>query len=195
MQTGPITAAGKAISSINATKHGLTSQKVILPGEDSAEFQELLDTLVAEHRPGSPTESLLIDEMAQARWRLDRVRRKQDQAFSADMLDQKLLALLLRYGATYERSFYKALETLKKLQREARSPFVSQKAEQDNFFRQLDAAKFLQGREPRTFRAHSGPQFRRSAPLQVKAQLGVELALQFSAAHQRPKPNGSATPN
>ena len=140
MQTGPITAAGKAISSINATKHGLTSQKVILPGEDSAEFQELLDTLVAEHRPGSPTESLLIDEMAQARWRLDRVRRKQDEAFSADVLDQKLLALLLRYGVTYERSFYKALETLKKLQREARSPFVSQKAEQDNFFRQLDAA-------------------------------------------------------
>jgi len=140
MQTGPTTAQGKAISSMNATTHGLTSQKVVLPNEDPAEFQELLDLLVQEHHPATPTESLLVDDMAQARWRLDRVRDRQDRAFEADTLDQKLLALLHRYATSFERSFYKALETLKKLQREAHSPFVSQRAEQASYFRMLDAA-------------------------------------------------------
>ncbi len=139
MQTGPKTPEGKAASSMNATTHGLTSQKIVLPNEDPAEYQELLDILVQEHHPATPTESLLVDDMAQARWRLDRVRDRQDQAFEADTLDQKLLALLHRYATTYERSFYKALETLKKLQREAHSPFVSQRAEQAAHFRMLDA--------------------------------------------------------
>jgi len=143
MQTGPRTAAGKAASSMNAMSHGLTSAKVIIAGESLAEFHDLLFSLLDEHQPATPTEAMLVNEMTQARWRLDRVRRRQDQAFEAETLDQKLLALLLRYAATYERGFFKYLETLKKLQRErlaqSKPPFVSQKAEQAAFFGLLDA--------------------------------------------------------
>jgi len=143
MQTGPRTTVGKAASSMNAMSHGLTSGKVVLPGEDASQFEFLRRSLLKEHRPNTPTEKILVEEMAQAHWRLDRVRRRQDQAFESETLDEKLLALLLRYATTYERGFFKYLETLKKLQRErlaqSKPPFVSQKAEQAAFFGLLDA--------------------------------------------------------
>ena len=143
MQTGPRTAEGKAASSMNAMSHGLTTSKVVLPGEDLAQFQHLRHSLLKEHRPNTPTEKLLVEEMAQSHWRLDRVRRRQDQAFESETLDAKLLAILLRYATSYERTFHKSLETLKKLQRErlaqAKPPFVSQKAEQAAYFAMLDA--------------------------------------------------------
>jgi len=51
-----------------------------------------------------------------------------------ETLDLKLFALPQRYGTSYERTFFKALETLQKLQRErfvqSKPDFVSQKAEQ-----------------------------------------------------------------
>ena len=143
MQTGPRTAEGKAASSMNAMSHGLTSGKVVLPGEDASRFEFLRRSLLKEHRPNTPTEKILVEEMVQAHWRLDRVRRRQDQAFESETLDAKLLALLLRYATTYERTFFKSLESLKKLQRErvaaSKPPFVSQKAEQEAFFAMMDA--------------------------------------------------------
>jgi hypothetical protein len=143
MQTGPRTTEGKAASSMNAMSHGLTSGKVVLPGEDSDQFQLLRRSLLEEHQPATPTETLLVEEMVQARWRLDRVRRRQDQAFESATLDASLLALLLRYSTSYERSFFKSLETLKKLQRErdaqSKGGFVSQKGADAAFFKLLDA--------------------------------------------------------
>ena len=143
MQTGPRTSDGKAASSMNAMSHGLTSQKIVLPGEDAARFQQLRKSLLDEHRPATATESLLVEEMAQAHWRLDRVRHRQDRAFEPEVLDTKLLTLLQRYATTYERTFFKALETLKKLQRERlvkpKPAFVSQKSADSAFFQMLDA--------------------------------------------------------
>ncbi|HME10870.1 MAG TPA: hypothetical protein VKG25_27690 [Bryobacteraceae bacterium] len=143
MQTGPRTAEGKAASSMNAMSHGLTSRMVVLPGEDSAQFQFLRRGLLKEHQPSTPTEKLLVEEMAQAHWRLERVRRRQDQAFEFEKLDTQLLALLHRYATGFERTFFKSLETLKKLQRERlaqpKQSFVSQKAEQEAFFKMMDA--------------------------------------------------------
>jgi len=118
MQTGPRTAEGKAASSMNAMSHGLTSGKVVLPGEDSVQFVHLRRALLKEHQPATPTETLLVEEIAQAHWRLERVRRRQDQAFDTETLDTKVLSLLHRYATTYERSFFKSLATLKKLQRD-----------------------------------------------------------------------------
>jgi len=143
MQTGPRTSQGKAVSSMNAMSHGLTSQKIVLPGEDSAEFQHLQRSLFREYRPATATETLLVKEIAQAHWRLDRVRLRQDHAFESETLDVKLLSLLQRYAATYERTFYKSLETLKKLQRErlavSQGGFVSQKDAEAPFSRLTDA--------------------------------------------------------
>src|SRR5450755_3950103 len=143
MQTGPRTPEGKAASSMNATSHGLTSSKVVLKGEDSAQFQYLRRSLLKEHRPATPTETLLVEEMAQAHWRLERVRRRQDHAFESETLEANLLNLLQRYATSYERTFFKSLETLKKVQRErlaqSKGGFVSKKSADAAFFQLLDA--------------------------------------------------------
>jgi hypothetical protein len=44
--TGPRSAAGKAVSSANATQHGILSRHLILPGESRAEFDALLQQLM-----------------------------------------------------------------------------------------------------------------------------------------------------
>ncbi len=51
MSTGPRSDAGKARSRANSYKHGLTGEGVVLPHEDAAEFDQLIDTLVAEMKP------------------------------------------------------------------------------------------------------------------------------------------------
>jgi hypothetical protein len=72
---------------------------------------------------------MLIHEMAESYWLTQRALRLQNECFTADGIDEKRLALLLRYHTTHERAFHKALNTLIRLQndrlRQSRG-FVSQ---------------------------------------------------------------------
>ena len=56
--TGPRTPEGKAVSSANFLKHGLACGRLIIPGEDRDDFEALLNDLVAEHAPATPTEEM-----------------------------------------------------------------------------------------------------------------------------------------
>ena len=127
--TGPRTSTGKAISSRNSFKHGLASGEVVIPGEEPAAFEALLEDLTADHAPANCTEELLVREMAQSYWLMQRATRLQNACFTSGDVDCKQLALFLRYRTTYERAFHKALNTLLQLKkqraREARQ-FVSQ---------------------------------------------------------------------
>ncbi|MDZ7639830.1 MAG: hypothetical protein U5J83_16535 [Bryobacterales bacterium] len=71
--TGPRTADGKAASSKNAFKHGLSLQRhVVLRHEDPDLFDQLHDELIAIYEPQSSRESLAVEEIAQCRWALRR---------------------------------------------------------------------------------------------------------------------------
>ena len=127
--TGPVTCQGKLASSCNSLKHGLASGTLIIDGEDPAAFDELLQTLLAEHQPASTTEELLIQEMAQSWWLTQRALRLQNDCFTPQGVDEKRLALFLRYQTTHERAFHKALNALIRLQKErhrGQIGFVSQ---------------------------------------------------------------------
>ena len=54
--TGPSTPEGRAAVRLNGLKYGLYAETLILPGEDPAAFEALLDRLDAEHQPAAPTE-------------------------------------------------------------------------------------------------------------------------------------------
>ena len=49
--TGPKTPEGKAVVRLNAVKHGLLSEQVLLPDEDEAALKELSEHLRAELQP------------------------------------------------------------------------------------------------------------------------------------------------
>ncbi len=59
----------------NALKHGVLSETVVLPNEDKAQFQELLEQLREDLKPQGALEELLVERIATCFWRLRRVLR------------------------------------------------------------------------------------------------------------------------
>lgn len=118
--TGPRTEQGKLASSRNSLKHGLSIGTLLIPGEDEKEFEALRDTLRREHQPADTTEQMLVDQLAQSHWLHQRAIRFQNECFTADGVDEKRLALFLRYGSAHERAFHKALNALLRLKKERR---------------------------------------------------------------------------
>ena len=64
--TGPRTKEGKVKVNMNAIKHGMTAQTLVLPGEDPAALQERIDTWKDGLRPRNPLEDLLAERLAHA---------------------------------------------------------------------------------------------------------------------------------
>lgn len=52
----------------SALKHGAFSKILFLPGEDPAEFDQLLDELNSEFQPTGRAEEEIIEELARAKW-------------------------------------------------------------------------------------------------------------------------------
>ena len=87
--TGPTTALGKARSSLNAVRHGLSARNAVLPQEDHRAYLDLLASLKAELRPQGPLESFLVQQMASAQWRLLRTARMETGFFMAGIDEVK----------------------------------------------------------------------------------------------------------
>ena len=71
--TGPKTPEGKKRISLNALRHGLTGQIVVMPTEDLQAYQRHLQSFTDEYNPKGATESHLVQALADASWRLNRV--------------------------------------------------------------------------------------------------------------------------
>jgi hypothetical protein len=133
--TGPRTIEGKARSARNGVRHGFRSQTVLITGDDPAEYNAMLDELTDHFVPSGLTETRAVREMADAEWRLRRVRAYQEKMLSIQIEDLKPLnpyaavdhyqagaynALIrdtcfvhfLRYEAKFERQYDRAYRTL-----------------------------------------------------------------------------------
>jgi len=73
--TGPSTPEGRAAVRLNGLKHGLCAETVVVPGEDPAQFEALLDAYRAEYQPTTPSAEFLVRQVAMADWRLLRLHR------------------------------------------------------------------------------------------------------------------------
>ena len=71
--TGPKTPEGKKKSALNALRHGLTGQVVVMPTEDLVLYQSHLNTFEEEYEPKGATEQHLTQALADTSWRLNRV--------------------------------------------------------------------------------------------------------------------------
>src|SRR3546814_17932799 len=61
--TGPATTAGKSRASANAIKHGLTSKRIIIAGEDPAQLEPLWNDVRSELAPKNALERGLRERL------------------------------------------------------------------------------------------------------------------------------------
>lgn len=148
--TGPNTPTGKAIVSKNSLKHGLLAQQLLLPDEDENQLDQFREMLTTQLDPADLLESLMVERIIAAAWRLRRLLRIETEMMTDDLnpktpkwdlhnllpgsnKDHSLGASLARkpgkmdiydklrrYEAHIERGLYKALHQLQKIQAERR---------------------------------------------------------------------------
>ncbi len=124
-------------------KHGLLAEHVVVRGEDPAEFAGVLENLVDELRPQGPLEQQLVERVAACMWRLRRLYRVEagifqyeitkiesdnaseygreqavtlGAAFRGDAVRVSAISKLSRYETAIERSLYRALHELQRIQ-------------------------------------------------------------------------------
>src|SRR5829696_3481263 len=111
--TGPKTPEGKDAVRLNALKHGLLSQEILLPGEDEEALMELGQSLSAELQPVGELESLLVDRIISAYWRLRRVGRVEAGIFAwehSEELAERAEREAHRYEANLADDLVKVLD-------------------------------------------------------------------------------------
>jgi hypothetical protein len=129
---GPKTPEGRAAVRFNALRHGLAANSVILPEEDSAEFEELHALLKHDLAPANPMEDALADQIIVSYWRILRARgieramlthhRQTRQHLDPDAAvvqafikkDKAGISFqsYFRYDSKIERAYYTALDSL-----------------------------------------------------------------------------------
>jgi hypothetical protein len=127
--TGPRTPEGKAKVALNARKHGLLSRQSLVKGESEVDLLDFGKRLRAQLAPVGELELFLADRIVSNAWRLRRAVgieaallnvKRGDQTVLEDVLswksDRDRLQLISRYEGTLERSLYKALHELQRLQ-------------------------------------------------------------------------------
>jgi hypothetical protein len=166
--TGPRTEEGKARSSQNAIKHGLTSNKcLLLPDEDEEEFRRFEAGLKHTYMPLNYVEAELVDDIISIQWRRKRATALEARILSAENPDFRALnnislianRLKREFSATHkelmqlqvdrEKTFEKNLEAAAALRRAdlilkrttdlAANGFVFSTAEIDEYIRRKDA--------------------------------------------------------
>ncbi len=122
--TGPRTIAGIESSKHNATRHGLAGKQIVVKGEDPAEYDQLHLELVRDHAPVNEREAMLVEEIAQNWWRLQRARRIETEVLAKfgqleciiDPEARRAFLTITRYLNTIERTWHRACRDLEKLQ-------------------------------------------------------------------------------
>jgi hypothetical protein len=113
--TGPRTETGKAASSQNALKHGLTAKTVLLPGEDEAAYLEMCEGMLASFCPATTPEKELVHLLSDTQWRLQRCGRIEAVILSADALDYKALDIIGKHEARLKKQYSVTLKEVRDL--------------------------------------------------------------------------------
>ena len=116
---------------LNAVQHGILSRQAVIQGESEAELAELGKRLRGQLAPMGELELLLADRIISTAWRLRRAialetllfdtERGDSSAYHGALAyksDRDKLQLLSRYELTLERSLFRALHELQRLQAE-----------------------------------------------------------------------------
>jgi hypothetical protein len=119
---GPVTEEGKQTSSRNNFRHGLTGHGFVFIESEAPEYYDaLLQALQSEYAPSTPSESLLVEKMAQHTWLARRaVDLETLQMHHCPFDDDSVKRAMnyARYAALHERLVKSILADLLKLRSE-----------------------------------------------------------------------------
>jgi hypothetical protein len=133
--TGPRTPESKAASKFNALQHGVDAASIVIPGEDP----EAYDALAADYRrqfhPQSAVEQFHVEALIRSDWQKRRLQRIEAKLYRA-LLDEgaapddleiavllesptaKLLRKVFAQIASLDRAYFRALNDVRRIQRE-----------------------------------------------------------------------------
>jgi len=130
--TGPKTSEGKTVVRNNARKHGLLSKETLLTDENEKILVEFGKRIRRQLKPMGEMEEYLTDRIVSTAWRLRRVIAIETNFFEDNRYDYEgedkglastffhnggeAIAKLSRYETTLERSLFKALHELQRIQ-------------------------------------------------------------------------------
>jgi hypothetical protein len=138
LSTGPRSVEGKAASSRNALKLGITAQSMIIPGEDPAALDRLNAEYHDRYQPVGPVECAVLKEAVRAQWLRDRYYRIETDvinmradahpeskhavaaAFDQDAKSGNALQRLFRRQQAADNDWRSALQLLEQLQERRR---------------------------------------------------------------------------
>src|SRR6202043_271411 len=96
--------------------------EILIPGEDPAAFENLLDQFELDHKPATATEVVLVHDLVKFHWLKNRAIRMQQKAYTGpDSIDTKLLDQMTRQMNVNQRHFLTTLKTLQAAQKERRT--------------------------------------------------------------------------
>jgi hypothetical protein len=142
LSRGPVTEEGKAISSRNATRHGLLSTLAVLPGEKKEKFDFILNSALLKYEPEDGDELHMVHQLAMHQWRQLRIWAMQMAGHAGEILcqtetapdildrdmdwrayaafkgmhpDQRCVELMHRYETSFENKFHRNRKELQRL--------------------------------------------------------------------------------
>jgi hypothetical protein len=142
LSLGPVTEEGKAISSQNAVRHGLLSSRAVLPGEEEAHFDLILNAALLKYEPQDSDELHMVNQLAMHQWRQLRIWAMQLAGHAAEILSQvepppdildrdmawrawaafkathqdlRCMELMHRYETSFENKFHRNRKELQRL--------------------------------------------------------------------------------
>lgn len=129
LSTGPRSAAGIENCKYNATKHGLAGKQIVTRDEDPAAYDALRRELARDLEPANEREAMLVEEIAQNWWRLERARRVEAAVIRkygeleciVDPEARKAFQTVTRYLNTIQRTWSRAMKDLEILQDKRRN--------------------------------------------------------------------------
>ena len=185
--TGPITPEGKAVSSLNAVKSGLTGRAVLLPSEDVDAYKAHIARYQGEFQPVGERETHLVQSLADTQWRLNRIpnleaglfalgRLRYADLFAAESNPQIRAALLDAHILMTEAKHFKNLHLQEsRLRRQYRQ----------------DAQELQECQKQRKKEQEKQEQPKETTPLKALAATG---GFEFATAEQSRDCNGSDRP-
>jgi len=134
---GPVTPNGKYNSSQTGLHHSILARTVVLDTESKDRFFELLKSFYATYQPQTAVETVLVQKMTVAHWRLMRLWSHQKAAFALELRAQPVTLavedvptrdsvafgslggqsptpnIMDRFETTYDRQFARSLRLLR----------------------------------------------------------------------------------